>query len=224
MIKRFYLLLLFVLTIFMVRCKLDTPDMTGFISSADGYQPLTKGSTWTYNQTYSNGRTFNDSITMNGGRAVINGLTYYTATEKADTTTATAYFYQGNGEYRIRSSVMGNGYLVDYLYLKDDAVIGETWTAPVTDNGKLSGFPAQIVGSVIKRDTTMTISSMTFNHVTHTQLQLQYDLGIGTGFTTYELIDFYIAKGIGIIETDTDAGQPINLKSNGPIISYKIQK
>lgn len=224
MIKRFCLPILFVLAIFMVRCKLDAPDMTGFVSTIDGNQPLTKGSTWTYVQSYSNGHTFNDTITMNGSRAVINGRTYYAATEKADTATSTTYFYQGNNEYRIRSSVMGNGYLVEYLYLKDDVAIGQTWTAPVTDNGKLSGFPAQIIGSVLQRDTTMTIGSITFNHVTHTQLQLQYDLGIGLGFTTYQLIDFYVARGIGIIETDTNAGQPINLKSKGPITSFKIEK
>lgn len=223
MIKRFYQPILFVLGLFLIGCKLDPPDMSGF-TITDGYQPVTKGSTWTYKQTYNTGRTWNETITMTGARATINGKIYYSATDQADTTNSTTYFYQSNGEYRMRSAILGGGPYVEYLYLKNNATVGETWTAPITDNGKLTGLPVQIVGTVIKTDTTMTISSMTFKSVTHTQLQLQYDVGVGVGFQTYQLIDFFVAKGVGIIEIDTNAGPPINQRSNEPIISYSIAK
>jgi hypothetical protein len=223
MIKRFYLPILFVFGLFMAGCKLDPPDMSGFTSSTNGYQPITKGSTWTYKQSYNTGRTWNETIVMTGLHTTINGKTYYSATDQADTTNSTTYFYQGNGEYHIRSAILGGGTYVEYLYLKDNTAIGESWTAPITDDGKQAGLPVQIVGSVIKKDTTMTISSFTFKNVTHTQLQLQYDIGVGIGFQTYQLIDFYVAKGVGIVEIDTNAGPPINQKSNEPIISYSIK-
>ncbi|MFD2874662.1 hypothetical protein ACFS5N_19410 [Mucilaginibacter ximonensis] len=222
--KRFYLTLLLAAATFMVCCKMDTPDMTGVTDTTTGFQPLTKGSTWSYHQTFNSTDhpATNEVISMSGKRSVINGKTYYEATDKADTVISTTYFYQGNGSYSIRSAVLGSGITVEYLYLKDDVAVGQTWTAPISDDGKIQGFPAQIVGRVINRDTSMTISSMTFKHVAHTQLKLQYK--ITTAFETYQLIDFYIGKGVGIIEIDTDAGQPLNLKSQQSVTSYKIEK
>jgi len=222
--KRHYAPLLLIFGLLLVKCKLDPPDMLNFPNTADGYQPVTKGSGWSYHQTLSTGVSMDEIMKMNGSHAVINGKTYYAATDKADTVVHTSYFYHGNGSYSIRSEVIGAGTTVEYLYLKDDFPEGQTWTAPVTDNGKLAGFPTQIVGKIVKQDTTMLISSMTFKHVAHTQLQLQYDIGTGAGFETYQLIDFYVAKGTGIIQIDTDAGQPTNLQSHQEIINYKIEK
>lgn len=224
MMKRFYLPLLCILAFSLIRCKKDLPDVSGTPDTTQGYQPLTKGSTWSYHETFNSTDypALNDVITMTGARAVINGKTYYAATDKLDTVIGTTYFYQGNGSYSIRSAVLGAGITVEYLYLKDDVAIGQTWTAPISDDGTIQQFPAQVVGKVLKRDTSMTIGSMTFKSVIHTQLQLQYNI---TGsFETYQVIDFYVAKGVGIIEIDTDAGQPLNLKSYESITSYKIEK
>ncbi len=204
-------------------CKLDTPDMsnTGSAGTADGYQPTTKGSTWTYHQVYTPGPTMDETMTMTGDHTTINGKTYYAATDKTDSLSGTTYFYHGNDSYSIRSTIIGFGNTVEYLYLKDNIAAGQTWTAPVTDDGKLAGFPAQIIGKVLNSDTTMTLSGNTFKNVSHSQLLLQYNI---TGaFETYQVIDFYVAKNVGIIEIDTDAGQPNNQKSHETLTSYKVQ-
>lgn len=222
--KRRYLPLLLILALLLAKCKLDPPDMSNIPDTTEGYQPVTKGCSWTYHQTYSTGVSIDEVIKMNGSHTVINGKTYYAATDKADSVIRTSYFYHGNGNYSLRSAVMGDGTVIEYLYYKDDTAEGQTWTAPVTDSGKLAGFPAQIVGKIVKQDTSMVVGSMTFKHVAHTQLQLQYDTGYGVGFETYQLLDFYIAKGAGIIEIDTEALQPTNFKSHEEIVSYKIEK
>ncbi|HEY9533150.1 MAG TPA: hypothetical protein VIQ77_01375 [Mucilaginibacter sp.] len=222
MMKRYCLPLLLMLGLGIAKCKIDEPDLSSIPNTTDGYQPLTKGSAWTYHQVSSTGASMDEVMEMNGSHTVINGKTYYAVTDKADSSTYTSYFYHGDGSYSIRSAVLGGGKVVEYLYLKDNVVAGQTWTAPITDDGKLAGFPAQIAGKIVKQDTSLVISSITFQHVVHTQLQLQYDTG--TGFETSQLIDFYIAKGAGIIKIDTDAGQPTNITSHQEIISCKIEK
>lgn len=221
--KRFYLPLLVMLALFITRCKMDPPNMAGYSDSADTYQPITKGSTWTYKKTLNAGAPSYEIMTVTGNRTVINNKTYYGVNDKMDSTTNITYFCHDKGDYFIRSSVLGDGITVEYLYLKDDAAIGQTWTAPVTDDGTLGGAPAQIVGKVLKRDTTMVLASITFEKVTHSRLLLQYNIGTSDGFQTYQTIDFYTAKGVGIIKIDSDAGE-LNLNTATDIVSYKIEK
>lgn len=221
--KRFYLPLLVMLALFVTRCKMDPPDLGGFFDSVDTYQPITKGSTWTYKKTLNSGAPSYEIMTMTGDRTVINNKTYYGVNDKVDSTTNITYFCHNNGDYFIRSSLLGDGITVEYLYLKDDVGIGQTWTAPVTDDGTLGGAPARIVGKVLKRDTTMVLASITFEKVTRSQLLLQYNIGTSDGFQTYQTIDFYTAKGVGIIKIDSDAGE-LNLNSSTDIVSYKIEK
>jgi hypothetical protein len=88
--------------------------------------------------------------------------------------------------------------VIEYIYLKDNWDIGKTWTAPITDSGLLNGFPAQIIGTIVEKDITKAVSGKIYNNVIiHTHLQLQYNT---TGsFVTYQDIDYYIAKGVGIV-------------------------
>jgi len=222
MMKRFYLPVLLISGFLVAKCKPDAPDMTGFDTPENSYQPVSGGSNWAYHETLSSGGSSDELIKMDGKRTTIKGKLYYAATDKKDSVVATTYFNHDKDSYFIRSSIIGGGLTVEYLYLKDNLAEGQTWTAPITDDGKLAGFPAQIVGKMVKSDTTFIMSNTTMKNVRHTQLQLQYD--IGAGFQTYQLIDFYIARGVGIVRMDTDGGSYSDNKSTQVLTNYKIEK
>ncbi|HWB64178.1 MAG TPA: hypothetical protein VG603_11745, partial [Chitinophagales bacterium] len=47
-----------------------------------------------------------------------------------------------------------------------------------------------------------TINGKNYPNVIHTQAELQYDLG--SGYITAGVYDFYLAKGVGLIELSLD--------------------
>jgi hypothetical protein len=229
--KMRYEILVAVSALLLANCKLDKPDISSAAGTtvgpvdttgnADSYQPTGKGYYWAYHQTSDQGSPSDELTTLTGATATFNGKTYDAATDKLDTASGTIYFYHANNDYSIRSNVIGTGFVVEYLYLKDNIAEGQTWTAPVTDYGTLAGFPAHVIGQVVKRDTTMIVASTTFKNVAHSQLLLQYNV---TGaFETYQVIDFYVAKGVGIIEIDTEVKQPGILKTQKLLTSYKVK-
>lgn len=190
-------------------CKLDPPiyseltdttKSTGTVTtpnnSASGYQPTTKGSNWKYTATVD-ATNLTQTTTMTGATLKINNKLYYAATTTIDADAGYTYYYHDNDIYSYRSNMISDGLVIEYIYLKDNWDIGKTWTAPITDNGLLNGFPAQIIGKIVEKDITKAVGGKTFNNVIHTHLELQYNT---TGsFVTYQDIDYYIAKGVGIV-------------------------
>ena len=225
-----------------VGCKLDKPIFPDgadslktngstkppTINTADSYQPTTKGTYWKYTAKITDpftkppvDTTELRSTTMDGTTITINNKLYYKATSTVNSMTGYTYFYYGNNTYSYRSNTINPGSVIEYVYLKDNVDIGITWTAPITDDGKLGGTPAQITGQIMEKNITRTISGKTFTNVTHTQLLLQYDTG--AGFTTYQTMDYYIAKGVGIIQISTANKESSTTKSDAPITDYSIK-
>ncbi|WP_315816095.1 hypothetical protein [Paraflavitalea speifideaquila] len=70
----------------------------------------------------------------------------------------------------------------------------------------------------------MTVEGKSYKDVTHTQIELQYDIP-GLGVLTFATYDYYIAKNIGIIKIDTEGdltwGGGIKTESN--LIDYSIK-
>lgn len=228
MIKRSLLFLLAALVLFIAGCKLNDPVLSTTAATVDGYQPATKGTYWKYSASIMNTQaqppvntTELQTTTMTGATITINNKVYYTANSVVDTMKGYVYFYHGNNTYSYRSNLISPDVVVEYIYLKDNAAVGATWTSPITDSGKINGTPAQIVGSIIEKDISITLAGKTFTNVTHTQLLLQYDTG--TGFSTFQNIDYYIAKGIGIIRIYAKNIQFTATTSNSVITDYTVK-
>jgi hypothetical protein len=220
--KKIGLFFLSALILITASCKLDpaifpdgTTPGTGEITtstntSASGYQPTTKGSVWKLSKiirSFPAGQapvttTQAQVTTMTGETLKINNKTYYAATTTIDATKGYTYYYHGNDTYSYRSDLIAIGVTMEYIYLKDNYAIGQTWTAPVTDNGILNGFKAQIVGQIAEKGISLTVGTKTYADVIHTKLKFQYDTG--SGFDTYQDIEYYIAKGVGIIYVTTE--------------------
>jgi hypothetical protein len=215
-----YLAVLTAICLLLTSCKPDAPVFPDGVtlgkSSSDSYQPNTKGSFWTYISDFPS--TYTIKQVMTGTTKSINGNTYYQYNETSSVAgTAEGNFSHVNNIYKLRGNTVVAGITVEFLYLDDAIAIGKTWTVPVTDNGMLNGIPAQIIGKVVEKGITKTVLNKTYTNVIHTNLELQYDM---SGFSTVAVYDLYIAKGVGIIETDTDL---LGLQVTSKLSEYSIK-
>jgi hypothetical protein len=184
---------------FITSCKLDSPDFSGaqMINSSESYQPVTKGSYWKYKTDFG-GIQYTETITMTGGTTTFGGRRFYDAGGVSSVFgNAAGYFYVNDHTYITRSTSYVQDIAIDLTTLKDNVPVGTTWTASVTDNGMVEGYPAKMVGTIMEKNITKIVNGKTFTNVIHTSIDLQYDLGGGfQSMTTYEM---YYAKGVGYI-------------------------
>ena len=76
-----------------------------------------------------------------------------------------------------------------------------------------------MVNTIKEKNTTKVVNGKTFTNVIHTQVDLQYDLG--GGFQSVAVYDIYLAKGVGMIESDTSIqGSPYDVST---LTSYSIK-
>jgi hypothetical protein len=187
--------------------------------SSDSYLPVTSGSTWTYNDVV-NGSTSQLTVTMTGATTAFNSKTYYNGTSSSTAKgNSTGYFYAANHGYAIRATSAAAGLTIELQMGNDAQAVGYTWTTTPSDNGTVNGVPAQTVNTIKEKNVTKVVNGKTFTNVIHTQVDLQYNLG--TGFQSVAIYDFYLAKGVGLIETDTSvSGSPYELQT---ITNYTIK-
>jgi len=196
--KRNLLVILAVLTLFYVSCKKDSANTTP--SSADSYFPVTSGSMWRYYDLVQGSNTDTVTIKMLGSTSTFNNKTYYNASSVSTSTGAgTEFFYAANHTYAIRALNAYAGTTIELKLYNDTATVGNNLMATPTDNGLVNVIPARTINTVIAKNLTRTIYGKTFTDVIHTEVDFQYDYGgtYQTGFT----YDFYLAKGIGMIES-----------------------
>jgi|GEM_PF-815259 len=185
-------------------------------SSSATYFPQTKGSTWkyrdsTFNETASKSAIFNpkiDTLTfrINGLSTDFNSLKCY----NVDVTSAlygsnTAYFYAGDHLFSLLEWTLLYG-LTNLEMLKDTASEGYTWlgsplcasvlTTPIASN------PTRTISTIIEKNLLKKVGKITYGNVIHTAVSLQMNFD-GGGFSTLAYYDFYLAKGVGLIEKDT---------------------
>lgn len=200
------------LLLLMASCKLDKPDFSGYnkIDStgnpgnpvlSDTYQPVNKGSYWKYKNVIGT-ETDTTTAVLTGESTVINNRTYYegVGTSTVQPYNDTSYLSRDNHIYTTLSTT--GGVVVELYYLNDTTAVGHGWVAPINSTGSILGIPGQFVGKILKRGISKTVSGKTFANVIHSQVLLQYDYG--SGFSTYITYDNYVARGIGIIEVDTN--------------------
>ena len=184
-------------------CKNDPPDYTGFEGAAtlnsENYQPVSKGTYWKFASSGTGQDPDSSLTTMQGTAAVFNGKIYQSATTKAksDATPGSVYFlHEGNSYYE---KEVTNGDTTDVLYLKTGVGLGGTWDALYGS----AGADSKSTGKLLEKDISRTVFNKTYNDVMHTSVTVQSNDGTGNPVTVL-VIDFYIAKGVGIIETNAN--------------------
>ena len=199
--KKTLLLLFLCATLFSCKKSSETPD-----SGNNSYQPVSKGSYWKYNVTGPSG-TSESIVTMTGYQIKIEGRGYYQYTTTIAGIVAspgTGYFYAENGVV-MSATVPADG---GSLFLKENAAVGETWISRTSSGptaGVITSFPIaepySIVVKLIEKGVSRTVAGRTFKNVIHTQHSLQLNSG-----ATTQLEDYYIAKGVGMIEAKSTDG------------------
>lgn len=203
--------LLFVLMAF--GCKKS--DQSPEDESKNNYQPVTKGSYWKYSNLTPSGSNL-ETVTMTGATKVINTRTYYEYESVLGSNqsglSATGYFYAKDGI--VMSALSDNS---EVIFLKENAVVGETWiySGPMSDKilGQVASEPYTIVAKLVEKGITHTVAGKAFTNVIH----VKYIKNPNSGPTT-DLYDYYIAKGVGMVERKTVDGG-----SNSLLVDYSIK-
>ena len=169
--KALTLLLLFAVIGF--SCKKNNEPAT---SVNDSYQPVTKGSYWKYKLGFTQPTIY--TVTMTGGTELINGRLYY----KYNTSINEQASFGSGAFYSANGIVMSKG--SDNIFLKENAALAETWPY---GNGTFM--------KVLEKGISHNVEGKVFNNVIHLKYIKQISAGV-----TVDLGDYYIAKGIGMIE------------------------
>jgi hypothetical protein len=193
--KRGSLLLSIAIVFSILGCKKDKMEAP----SLNDYLPLTNGSVWKYSYGSDGGHTDTLAITMTGGTTRINGKTYYDVTSTYKQGFSQGYFYAGNHFYAMRTVALGSDAGMEVQLLNDTASVGYRWITRPTDDGTVGGMPVQAVNTIVEKGISRTENGRTFSEVIHTRVELQYDYG--SGYQTNITYDFYLAKGVGLIES-----------------------
>ncbi|MGY3214051.1 hypothetical protein [Mucilaginibacter sp. HD30] len=192
----------FIIVLMACGCKKnnESPD-TG---SKNSYQPVSRESFWKYKEIGPSGTPLTTLVTMTGATKTINGHMYYEYTTQLAPSGAkgTGYSYSENGIVR---SAIGD---VENLFLKENAAIGETWTymGPMADKeeirpGVFVDSYSTVIAKVVEKGINYTVEGKAFANVIHIKQMKQYSSG-----ATIDLDDYYIAKGVGMIERKSADG------------------
>lgn len=110
---------------------------------------------------------------------------------------------QQNGVYYawVKTTASGTNLSpVEYIMLKDNIGVGETWNQTLVQNVTfdMPGIPPitmtiEVQGKIIEKNITLQVGTQTFNDVIHTKLT-QSTLGTST------VTDYYFAKSVGPIK------------------------
>ena len=216
--KKPILILITIAAMFAAGCKKSKNDPSP--GSSDSYLPVTSGSTWTYNDAV-NGASETATVKMTGTKATFNGKTYYSMTEVSPSKgTQTGYFYADNHSYSLRGySAAAGGLTIEIQLGNDEQAVGYSWTTTPTDDGNVVGIPAKMINTIKEKGVSKTVNGKSYSDVIHTHISLQYDLG--AGYDEYATYEVYLAKGVGMIETDTNI--PGGIQEKQTLKSYTIK-
>jgi len=209
--SKLYLIIFLFLAATLTSCRKDNSAFVGPSSGTAGgsqsesYYPVEKGTERTYRLTDDISNTTITSVeTSTGNKKTFNNESYSEVSTKLNNspTLSKSYIYEKDGVYRFRGETLAYGIELQFEYLNTNVAVGGTWTKPVNESGTVNGAPARIVCTMAEKNISKVVNGKTFNNVIHTTVDLQYDLS--NGFETVATYEFFSAKGVGIIEIDTE--------------------
>ncbi|RYU86894.1 hypothetical protein EWM62_17240 [Mucilaginibacter terrigena] len=211
----------------MSSCRKDPPDFTGYEANgtsennafANSYMPTSKGTSWTYVTDPGTGTKATSEIHLTGVITPINGLNYFEAkSSTAGREAEVGYYYVDDHNYKILGATLQSGTVVEFNYLDSNLPVNGEWTAKMSPSGFINSIPARTKGRIIEKDITKVVLGKTYKNVIHTQLIVQYDMG--SGFEDFGTYDYYLAKGIGLLETDTNL---LGIVATSKLLNYTIK-
>lgn len=196
---------------------LSNPENPGGGAASGDYWPTAVNNQWTYNQ---NGV---DQEPMKMiGTEVFNNKTYYKFAPLSGTGTeasisATTWLNKNNGVYTLKTgdldvSVPGMSGMMtgfEYVLLKDNIAVNETWTGTYSQSTTYSGIPpmtqtTNYTGKILEKDATVVVDGETYTDVIKVHMNQQTSL-MGTSFSIVNT-EYWYAKNVGVVKTKTFTG------------------
>lgn len=189
-------------------------------TSANTYMPTSTGTSWTY---ITSGLTAPETMEahITGVITPINGADYFEL--KSSTPgkeNIVQYYYVKDHVYKTQATSLQAAITVEFYYLNDNLPVGGEWTSTPTPTGSINGVPARTLGKILEKDISKTVLGKTYTNVIHTQVIIQYNYGLGNGFEDSGTYDYYLAKGIGLVELDANV---FGVTASTKLSSYTIK-
>jgi hypothetical protein len=214
--KKFFVLAFALCTIsLVVSCKKDpeTTSTTNTVTTNNtSYQPLTKGSTWTYKSSAAPGNG-EYTITATGNTKVIKGKTYQILTSTASPTGEIYVRLDGENVYEYgKQDINGSPFEIENLSIKPAAAVNATWDDKSTLTSQ--GFSYDVIyrKTIKEKGVTRKVNNKEYKDVIVIERITLYNFS-GTP-TEASKETLYYAKGIGAIEQVSDVVNSSLLSAN----------
>lgn len=210
-------ILLFVLA----SCQQETSDLeqpgSGGAGS-DTYLPLTANTQWKFKDSLTSDQT---TLQVLNTTKVFDGRQYTAVLGSNSQQTDTFYMAHQGADYfnyaEVDNGTSSGRFL--FHFLNDTAAVGRSWEYVA---GQGNGFTAYFKTTILERGISRTVGTHNFNDVIHTRMELSYDImGERMSFGFY---DYYVAKGIGIVQVKSRLGGfGAYMSTSSDIIEYQIK-
>lgn len=212
--KKILFALIATTTIF-TSCK---KDGGGGSTTSDSYLPNTTATNWTFKKT-SGTTVSNVTYTVTTNAITNNGITYVQASGSDG---SNQYYAQIGTDYH--NLLQASGQNIDLVILKADKNLNDTWTSsttiPVTGVPGVTTATVNITYKMLLKGGTRTVLTNNFTDVIRVQATLSATAGLPIPLSL-GTIDYYLAKGVGIIENVANLNNTqLGLNNND---KYEIQ-
>jgi hypothetical protein len=174
------------------------------------FQPVTAGSTWTYNSVSSSTATKNYTLTSTGNDSLIDGKAYKIFKNSAG---PNEYAYKTGNDYYRYSFFEALNQALDLLYLRENYSVGEKWTQ--NKNATINGVNGTAILEcvVAAKGVTHTVSGKTYADVMDIKINPTFSVN-GILLTNNKAdIHYYFANNVGFIHSTTDLSVAIPFSS-----------
>ncbi|MCD8742579.1 hypothetical protein LT679_18355 [Mucilaginibacter roseus] len=214
--------LLAISALLLASCKKDNDDNNPG-GGSNTYQPFTAGSEWKYRTEIDLGEgapLVDTSVnTMTAQTKTINNKKYYVAKSVDDEGTEETYLGLNNNVYSTIISDELAGKDLEFAYLNESKAVNESWETLFTIDDEDGDIEARLKTTIKEKSITKTVLGKSYNNVIHTIVETGFK--INNNWVTVAQMDFYIAKGIGMIATY--GGVNGNISAKTELMSYNIK-
>lgn len=195
--------LLAISALFLASCKKDNDGNKPGGNGKDTYQPFTAGSEWKYRTEVDlgeGGPLVDTSVnTMTTQTKTINNKKFYVAKTVGGEENAETYLGLNNNIYStiIHDEVADED--LEFAYLNASKAVNESWETLFTIEDEDGDIQARLKTTIKEKGISKTILGKSYNNVIHTVVETGFK--VNNNWVTVSQMDFYIAKGVGMIAT-----------------------
>lgn len=211
---KFILALLFVTTLLsLTSCSFEplVPAIDSQANSSGDYWPTAINNNWSYQR---DGSLYTTKI---ASTETVNGQLYYkflpqNSTVSTATLTATTSLNKKSGVYKLKFddlNINANGFTgtqtgYEFIILKDNLAVGETWSGSYTQTTTYTGIPVittntTYTGTILEKNTSETVNTITYTDII--KVKITQTTAITGSIATTIATEYWFAKKIGVIKS-----------------------